>query len=75
MRSGLKEANDQLQTADKFLNLGRSEEALAAYERAIELDPSLTQALTHITEITAQQRSTCSADQLSPFRCVFRMPS
>lgn len=54
----LKEANDQLQTADKLLNLGRSEEALTAYERAVELDPSLTQALTHITEITAQQRST-----------------
>ncbi|MBA5868395.1 MAG: tetratricopeptide repeat protein [Nitrospira sp. CR2.1] len=54
----LKEANDQLQTADKLLNLGRSEEALTAYERAVELDPNLTQALTHITEITAQQRST-----------------
>jgi len=54
----LKEANDQLQTADKLLNLGRSEEALTAYERAVELDPSLTQALTHITEITAQQRAT-----------------
>ena len=54
----LKEANDQLHTADKLLNLGRSEEALTAYERAVELDPHLTQALTHITEITAQQRST-----------------
>ncbi len=54
----LKEATDQLQTADKLRNLGRSEEALTAYERAVELDPSLTQALTHITDITAQQRST-----------------
>jgi prepilin-type N-terminal cleavage/methylation domain-containing protein len=51
-------SNDQLQTADKLLNLGRSEEALTGYERAVELEPSLTQALTHITEITAQQRST-----------------
>ena len=54
----LKEANDQLHMADKLLNLGRTEEALTAYERAVELDPHLTQALTHITEITAQQRST-----------------
>lgn len=53
----LKEARDQLQAAEKLQNLGRTEEALAAYERAVELDPTLTQALGAITDITKQQRA------------------
>lgn len=53
----LKEARDQMDAAGKFASLGRPEEALAAYERAVELDPNLTQALDAITQITKQQRA------------------
>ena len=53
----LKEARDQMEVAGKFLNLGRPDEALEAYERTVELDPSLTQALEAITQITKQQRA------------------
>jgi|CXWL01.1.fsa_nt_gi general secretion pathway protein D len=53
----LKEARDYLESGGKLVGLGRSEEALAIYERAVELDPSLTQALEAITQITKQQRA------------------
>lgn len=53
----LKEARDQVEAAGKYVSLGRSDEALAAYERAVELDPSLTQALDAITLLTRQQRA------------------
>ena len=52
-----KEARDQLDAAGKLIGLGRPEEALVAYEQAVELDPSLTQALDAITQITKQQRA------------------
>jgi general secretion pathway protein D len=52
----LKEAREQLQAGEKLMSLGRLEEAQAAYERSVELDPSLTQSLEKITEITKQQR-------------------
>ncbi|MES4785376.1 MAG: hypothetical protein C4294_05630, partial [Nitrospiraceae bacterium] len=53
----LKEAKDQFQAAEKLRSLGRLEEALTAYERAVELDPNLTQALDGITAITGHQRN------------------
>lgn len=53
----LKEAREQLEAAGKLTGLGRPEEALAAYERAVELDPGLTQALEGITQLTKQQRA------------------
>lgn len=53
----LKEARDQMETAGKLVSLGRPDEALAAYERAVELDPTLAQALDAITQITKQQRA------------------
>ena len=53
----LKEGRDQLQAALKLQNLGRQEDALAAFERAVELDPTLTTALDGITDITKQQRA------------------
>lgn len=53
----LKEGRDQLQAARKLQNLGRAEEALGAFERAVELDPTLTPALEGITELTKQQRA------------------
>jgi general secretion pathway protein D len=53
----LKEARDQMHTGEKLQGLGRLEEALAAFERAIELDASLSHASDGITEITKQQRA------------------
>jgi general secretion pathway protein D len=53
----LKEGRDQLQAAQKLQNMGRVEDALASFERAVELDPSLTTALEGITELTKQQRA------------------
>lgn len=54
----LKESQEQLQAAKKLQNLGRVEEALTAFERAVELDPSQPTALESITELTKQQRAT-----------------
>jgi len=53
----LKEGRDQLQAGQKLQNLGRAEDAMAAFERAVELDPTLTTALDGITELTKQQRA------------------
>jgi general secretion pathway protein D len=52
----LKEARDQLQAADKLKALGRLNEALTAYEQAVQLDPNLTQALDGITAVTEQRQ-------------------
>ena len=54
----LKEGWEQLQAANKLQNLGRVEDAMAAFERAVEFDPTLTTALDSITELTKQQRAT-----------------
>ena len=54
----IKQSQEQLQAGTKLQNLGRVEEALTAYERAVELDPSQTSALTRITELTKEQRAT-----------------
>lgn len=54
----LKEAREELQTAEKLRGLGRLDEALDAYERAVQLDPDLVQALQGVTAITEQQRAT-----------------
>ncbi|GJL61461.1 MAG: type II secretion system protein [Nitrospirales bacterium] len=51
----LKEARQALQEGKKLQNLGQLEEAMARYERAIQLDPSLTEALDNITAIAHQQ--------------------
>ena len=53
----LKDAREQFQAGDKLFNMGRLEEAQAAFERSVELDPALTQSLEKITEITKQQRA------------------
>ncbi len=53
----LKESQEELQVAKKLHNLGRMEEALTAFERAVEFDPTQTTALDHITELTKQQRA------------------
>lgn len=53
----MKFARDQVQVAKKLQSAGRLEEALTAYEQAAEADPDLADALTGITQITAQQLS------------------
>ncbi len=53
----LKEAREHLHMGTKLQELGRIEEALTAYERAVELDPNLTKALEGITTLAAQQRA------------------
>ena len=53
----LKESQDHLHAAQKLQNLGRMEEALSAFERAVELDPAQTTALDGITELTKHQRA------------------
>ncbi|MEE8606921.1 MAG: tetratricopeptide repeat protein, partial [Nitrospiraceae bacterium] len=50
----LKEARVALREANTLRNLGRLEEAIEAYERAVELDPDLTPALEAITTISAR---------------------
>lgn len=53
----LKQSQEQLHAAKKLQNLGRVEEALSAFERAVELDPTQSTALDGITELTKQQRA------------------
>ena len=53
----LKEARDILQYAQKLRSAGRLEEALAAYERVVQIDPDLSEALEAIGQLTAQARS------------------
>lgn len=53
----LKFARDHVQTGKKLQGTGRLEEALTAYEQAAEADPDLAEALTGITQVTAQQLS------------------
>ena len=53
----LKFAREHVQTGKKLQSAGRLEEALTAYEQAAEADPDLAEALTGITEVTAQQLS------------------
>ncbi len=52
----LKEAQSALRDGKKLQNLGQLDAALTQYERAIELDPSLTDALEGITAISQHQQ-------------------
>ncbi|MCA9471935.1 MAG: cohesin domain-containing protein [Nitrospirales bacterium] len=51
----LKEARQALQDGKKLQSLGQLDQAMVHYERAIQLDPSLTQALEGITAISQRQ--------------------
>ena len=53
----LKSANQELTDAKKLQTLGRYDEALTHYERAIELNPDLLEALDEITAIARYQKS------------------
>ena len=52
----LKEARDILESAQKLRSAGRMEEAMAAYERVVQLDPDVTEALEAIGQLAAQAR-------------------
>ena len=56
----LKEARELLKDGQKLRNLGRLDDALSAFEQAIEKDPNLTEALEGITAI-AQELQTFKA--------------
>lgn len=50
----LKEAQDLMQSGHKLSRAGRLEEAMAEYERALHIDPNLTESLDAIARLTAQ---------------------
>jgi len=53
----LKNARQTLLDAKQMENLGRYEDALSLYETAVELDPSLTEAVEGITRMVQQQKA------------------
>jgi len=53
----LKEATDQVHAADQLQTLGRMDEAMEAYEKAIHLDPGHPRALENITKLTEHTRA------------------
>ncbi len=53
----LQEARKQLTNAEKLKYMGRFDDALVTYERAVNLDPMLTAALDGITEVIVHQRA------------------
>ncbi len=59
----LKDAHDQAKEADKLVQLGRSTDALHTYERAAELDPTLSQALEGIAKLTEEQQAQARDDR------------
>ena len=53
----MKDAQQALRDGNKLQTLGRLDEALAQYERAIELNPNLVEALDEITAIAQHQKA------------------
>jgi general secretion pathway protein D len=53
----LKEAIEQVRAAERLQTLGRIDEAMEAYEKAVNLDPGHPRALENITKLTEQTRA------------------
>ena len=53
----LKDARTQNREADRLAQLGRADEAMEAYAKAAELDPSFKEPLASISKITEEQQS------------------
>ena len=53
----LKESRSQYREAERLAQLGRTEEALASYGRAVELDPTYQDPLEGITRLTEDQQA------------------
>ncbi len=69
----LQEARKQLAAAQELSYMGRLDDSLVAYERAVHLDPTLAVALDGITEITVRQRaSRALAESVQPVTLRFQ---
>jgi len=53
----LKDARDQHREADRLAQLGRTDEAIEAYARAAEMDPSFKEPLDSISKLTEEQQA------------------
>jgi general secretion pathway protein D len=53
----LKDAREQNREADRLAQLGRTDEAMEAYARAAELDPSFKEPLENISRLTEEQQA------------------
>ena len=69
----VKDARGQNREADRLAQLGRSDEAMAAYARAAELDPSFKEPLVSISKLTEEQQALNRDDrQKQPVTLRFR---
>jgi general secretion pathway protein D len=69
----VKDARGQNREADRLAQLGRTDEAMAAYARAAELDPSFKEPLEGISKLTEEQQALNRDDrQKQPVTLRFR---
>jgi general secretion pathway protein D len=61
----LKEAQDQVRTAEQLRNIGRLDEAMEAFQRAVTLDPGLTTALEGISALSEKLSGGRRGDKLN----------
>ena len=52
----VKESQSQYREAERLVQLGRNEEAMSSFARAVELDPTYQEALESITRLTEEQQ-------------------
>jgi len=52
----VKESQSQYREAERLVQLGRNEEAMSGFARAVELDPTYQEALESITRLTEEQQ-------------------
>ncbi len=57
------DARSQNREADRLAQLGRTDEAMEAYARAVELDPSFKEPLVGISKLTEEQQALSRHDQ------------
>ena len=68
-----KEARDRYREAERLAQLGRVNEAMAGYMRAVELDPSYKEALDGVARLSAEQHAADRDDrQKQPVTLQFR---
>ncbi|BCA54077.1 putative General secretion pathway protein D [Nitrospira sp. KM1] len=59
----LKESRLQYREAERLVQLGRTDEAMEAFSKAAELDPSYSEALEGISQLTAEQQASDREDR------------
>ncbi len=52
----IKESRSQYREAERLMQLGRAEDAMSAFARAVELDPTYREALENIARLTEEQQ-------------------